>query len=186
MFINAWQNYTSSNSMVTTQAAQSSGGNITALATDMVQLTNNQLNALVQGSATMVGGNSTIDLQYVIRQNSQILAQTTQGQGGAISITIINGGLFLSDVNSTVSASSKRGVNGTVTIQSPNAPASGRFNRWENRRCSRPRCSTNVAHRWLAVTSVTSPWQAGTVCLRNWVAGSPARLPSLDLAKAQS
>jgi large exoprotein involved in heme utilization and adhesion len=93
----------------------------------MVHLTNSQLDASVQGSSTTVGGDITIDPQYVILQNSQILAQATQGQGGAISITITNGGLFLPDATSTVSASSKFGVNGPVTIQSPNAPASGKI-----------------------------------------------------------
>jgi filamentous hemagglutinin family protein len=127
ILINAGQNYTSTNSSVTTQAAHASGGNITVLATDMVQLTNSQLNASVQGSSTTVGGNITIDPQYVILQNSQILAQATHGQGGAISITITNGGLILPDATSTVSASSQFGVNGTVTIQSPNAPASGKI-----------------------------------------------------------
>jgi large exoprotein involved in heme utilization and adhesion len=125
ILINAGQNYTSTDSAVTTQAAQSSGGNITVLATDTVHLTNSQLNASVQGSSTTVGGNITIDPQYVILQNSQILAQATQGQGGAISLTITNGGLFLPDATSIVSASSQFGVNGTVTIQSPNAPGSG-------------------------------------------------------------
>jgi large exoprotein involved in heme utilization and adhesion len=129
ILINAGQNYTSTDSAVTTQATapgtEASGGNIKVLATDMVQLTNSQLNASVQGSSTTVGGNITIDPQYVILQNSQILAQATQGQGGAISINITNGGLFLPDANSVISASSQFGVNGTITIQSPNAPISG-------------------------------------------------------------
>jgi large exoprotein involved in heme utilization and adhesion len=131
ILINAGQNYTSTNSAVTTQATalgtEASGGNIKVLATDMVQLTNSQLNASVQGSSTTVGGNITIDPLYVMLQNSQILAQATQGQGGAISITITNGGLFLPDANSTISASSQFGVNGTITIQSPNAPISGQI-----------------------------------------------------------
>jgi len=132
ILINAGQNYTSTDSAVTTQATatgtEASGGNITVLATDTVQLTNNsQLNASVQGSSTTVGGNITIDPQYVILQNSQILAQATQGQGGAISINITNGGLFLPDANSVISASSQFGTNGTVTIQSPNAPISGQI-----------------------------------------------------------
>ena len=127
ILINAGQNYTSTNSAVTTQAAQASGGNITVLATDMVHLTNSQINASVQGATETVGGNITIDPQYVILQNSQILARATQGQGGAISITITNGGFFLADATSTVSASSQFGVNGPVTIQSPNAPASGKI-----------------------------------------------------------
>ena len=127
ILINAGQNYTSTDSAVTTQAAQASGGNITVLATNMVQLTNSQLNASVEGSSTTVGGNITIDPQYVILLNSQILAQATQGQGGAISITITNGGLYLPDANSVISASSQFGTNGTVTIQSPNAPISGQI-----------------------------------------------------------
>ncbi|MEY4704804.1 MAG: hypothetical protein RL042_1006 [Nitrospirota bacterium] len=127
ILINAGQNYTSTDSAVTTQAAQASGGNITVLATDMVHLTNSQLDASVQGSSTTVGGNITIDPQYVILLNSQILAEATQGQGGAISINITNGGLYLPDATSTVSASSQFGVSGSVTIQSPNAPASGKI-----------------------------------------------------------
>jgi large exoprotein involved in heme utilization and adhesion len=63
-----------------------------------------------------------IDPQFVILQNSQILAQAKQGPGGNISITT---NLLLPDAYSTISASSQFGVNGTVTIQSPNAPGSG-------------------------------------------------------------
>lgn len=129
ILINAGQNYTSTDSAVTTQATapgtEASGGNITVLATDMVQLTNSQLNASVQGSSTTVGGNITIDPQYVIlQQNSQILANATQGQGGNISITT---GLLLADATSVIDASSESGLHGTVTIQSPNAPASGKI-----------------------------------------------------------
>ncbi len=46
-----------------------------------------------------------------------------QGPGGNISITT---NFFLPDANSTVNAASSQfGVNGTITIQSPNAPISG-------------------------------------------------------------
>jgi filamentous hemagglutinin family protein len=124
ILINAGQNYTSTDSAVTTQAAQASGGNITVLATDSVQLTNSQINASVQGSEMTIGGNIVIDPQFVILQNSQILARATQGQGGNISITT---NLLLADPTSVISASSERGVNGTVTIQSPNAPGSGKI-----------------------------------------------------------
>jgi filamentous hemagglutinin family protein len=129
ILINAGQTFVATNShdAVTTKADAANGGNITVLATDMVHLTNSQLNASVQGSSTTAGGNITIDPQQVILQNSQIVARATQGQGGAISITITNGGLFLSDASSTVSASSERGLNGPVTIQSPNAPISGQI-----------------------------------------------------------
>ena len=91
-----------------------------------MQLTDSTISASVL-DGTGGGGSVNIDPLYVILLNSQILAQATQGQGGAISINITNGGLFLPDANSTVSASSQFGVNGTVTIQSPNAPASGKI-----------------------------------------------------------
>jgi large exoprotein involved in heme utilization and adhesion len=70
------------------------------------------------------GGNISIDPQFVILNNSQILARADQGQGGSISIIA---GLFVQDVNSLVNADSGRGLNGTVTIQSPISPASGKI-----------------------------------------------------------
>jgi len=70
------------------------------------------------------GGNISIDPQFVILQNSQILAQAAQGQGGAITIVA---GLFLPDATSVVNADSGSGLNGNITIQSPNSPASGKI-----------------------------------------------------------
>jgi filamentous hemagglutinin family protein len=123
--IDAGQQFTSTNSSVTTQATQASGGNITVIATDMVRLTNSQLNASVEGSETTVGGNITIDPQAVILQNSQIVAQATQGQGGNIAITtqslLTDGGISLID------ASSQFGISGTVNIQSPTGQMAGRL-----------------------------------------------------------
>jgi large exoprotein involved in heme utilization and adhesion len=122
--INAGQNYASTNSSVTTEAAQAGGGNITVTASDMIRLTNSQINASVQGSQTTIGGNIVIDPQFVILQNSQILAQATQGQGGNISITTNS---LLTDANSLISASSQSGVNGTVNVQSPISQAGGKI-----------------------------------------------------------
>jgi hypothetical protein len=65
-----------------------------------------------------------IDPQFVILQNSQILANAVFGPGGNISITT---NLLLPDATSVISASSQFGVNGTITIQSPNAPISGQI-----------------------------------------------------------
>lgn len=125
ILINAGRTFvaTNSKSAVTTQADTASGGNIIVLATDRVQLTNSHISASVaDGSGG--GGNISIDPQSVILQNSQILAQASQGQGGTITITT---NLFLPDANSVVNADSGSGLNGTVTIQSPNAPASGKI-----------------------------------------------------------
>jgi len=116
------------NSSITTEANQASGGaiKITTTPNGTVQLTNSTISASVL-DGTGGGGSVDIDPQFVILQNSQILAQAVQGPGGKITINITNGGLFLPDANSVVSASSQFGVHGTVTIQSPNAPASGKI-----------------------------------------------------------
>jgi large exoprotein involved in heme utilization and adhesion len=121
--INAGNQFAMTNSSVTTQASQAGGGTI-KITTDpggTVQLTNSTISASVL-DGTGGGGSVNIDPQFVILQGSQILAQAVQGSGGNISITT---NLLLPDANSVISASSQFGVNGTVTIQSPNAPASG-------------------------------------------------------------
>jgi len=123
--VNAGNRFAMTNSSVTTEAHQSSGGAIT-ITTNLngtVQLTDSIISASVL-DGTGGGGSVNIDPQFVTLQNSQILAQAVQGPGGNISITT---NLLLPDANSTISASSQSGVNGTVTIQSPNAPISGQI-----------------------------------------------------------
>jgi filamentous hemagglutinin family protein len=118
--------FTMQNSSIATQAGQGAGGGnikVTTAPSATVLLQNSKISASVaDGSGG--GGNISIDPQFVILQNSQILAQAAQGQGGAITI-IAN--LFLPDANSIVNADSGSGVNGTITIQSPNAPVSGQI-----------------------------------------------------------
>jgi large exoprotein involved in heme utilization and adhesion len=118
--------FTMQNSTVTTQAGQGAGGGdieVTTSPDATVLLQNSKISASV-ADGHGGGGNISIDPQFVILQNSQILAQAAQGQGGAITI-IAN--LFLPDANSRVNADSGSGTNGTITIQSPNAPVSGQI-----------------------------------------------------------
>jgi hypothetical protein len=70
------------------------------------------------------GGSVNIDPQAVVLQNSQILANAIFGPGGNISITT---NLLLPDATSVISASSQFGQQGTITIQSPISPASGKI-----------------------------------------------------------
>lgn len=146
IFINAGQSYTSTNSSVTTQASQASGGKIEIKASDMVRLTNSQVNTSV-ADGTGGGGNITIDPNFVILQNSQILAQAFAGQGGNITITT---GTFLPDANSLVDASSQFGLSGTVTIQSPTSNLSSVWarlqqNYGEAAALLRARCAAQVS-----------------------------------------
>ncbi len=124
--LTAMNGFTMQDSTITTQAGQGAGGGnikVTTSPSATVLLESSLISASV-ADGRGGGGNISIDPQFVILQNSQILAQAAQGQGGAITI-IAN--LFLSDANSIVNADSGSGVNGTITIQSPNAPISGQI-----------------------------------------------------------
>jgi len=111
------------NSSMTTEASQASGGQIEIIAPEMVYLINNEISTSVAGSdADTSGGNITIDPQFVILQNSQILAQAFAGTGGNITIT---SNVFLADPNSVVNASSQLGISGTVDIRAPVQNVSG-------------------------------------------------------------
>jgi large exoprotein involved in heme utilization and adhesion len=120
--INAGSQFLSWNSAVITEATQASGGNITLKATDSIRLINSQLNTSVQGGPTTAGGNILIDPAVVTLQNSQVLAQAVEGQGGNINIIA---GTFLADPASVISASSQFGLSGAVNIQSPVSSLSG-------------------------------------------------------------
>ena len=123
--INAGNQLTMTSSTVTTEAQQASGGaiKITTTPSGTVELTNSTISASVL-DGTGGGGSVNIDPQFVILQNSQILAQATQGLGGNISITTI---ALVPDATSLVVASSQFGVSGSVRFQSPNAPAAGKI-----------------------------------------------------------
>ncbi len=113
------------NSSMTTEASQASGGQIEIITPEMVRLTNSQASTSVAGGEEdTAGGNITIDPQFVILQNSQIIAQAFAGTGGNISITA---GVFLADPASVVDASSTLGISGTVNIQSPLQNVGGRL-----------------------------------------------------------
>jgi large exoprotein involved in heme utilization and adhesion len=111
------------NSFVTTEANQADGGNIHLTAPQMIRLRDSQITAAVGGGPETVGGNITIDPQFVLLQNSQIVANAFQGRGGNIRIQAQQA--FLADPASLVSASSTLGINGQVDIQAPVKNISG-------------------------------------------------------------
>ena len=123
IFIDAGPQLTMQSSSIKTEAAQAGGGNIDIRASDLVQLGNSMVSTSVLGGIGS-GGNITIDPNIVLLQNSQILAQAVQGVGGNISITT---NLLLPDTASIISASSQFGQQGTISIQSPISPASGKI-----------------------------------------------------------
>ena len=116
ILINAGQSLEMRDSSITTQAKQASGGNINIQAVDHIRLVNSVVSSSV-ADGPGGGGNISIDPQVVALQDSKILAQAADGQGGAIKVIT---SLFLRDANSIVNADAgSSGLNGTVTIQSP-------------------------------------------------------------------
>ena len=108
---------------VTTEAAQASGGNIKLTAQDLIRLNDSTISSSVQGSATTVGGDISLDPDFIILQNSRILAKAVEGQGGNISLIANNA--VLVDPLSVLDASSALGVSGSVDIQAPIQNLSG-------------------------------------------------------------
>jgi filamentous hemagglutinin family protein len=121
--IKAGNQFAMTDSSITTSSDLSSGGQVTITAPEMVHLINSNIITSVAGSNTdTFGGNITIDPQFVILQNSQILAKANAGTGGDITIT---SNVFLADPSSVVDASSDLGVSGVVDIRSPVSNISG-------------------------------------------------------------
>jgi filamentous hemagglutinin family protein len=111
------------NGSVVTRATLADGGNIQITTPTLLRLRDSTISAEVGGGARTVGGNITIDPQYVLLQHSQIIANANEGKGGNISIQAQQA--FLRDPASTVSASSALGINGQVAIQAPVTSLSG-------------------------------------------------------------
>ena len=109
-------------SKITTEATQASGGDVIVNALSMVRLEDSIFSTSVFGPEGTVGGNITIDPEFVILQNSSIIARAFQGRGGNINITAE---VFLADATSVVDASSRFGLSGAVTIESPLSNLSG-------------------------------------------------------------
>jgi len=120
--INSGPRFLGQSSSITTEANRASGGNILIQAIDSIRFINGRLSTSVQGGPDTSGGNITLDPAVVTLQNSHILAQAVQGQGGNINIIA---GTFLADPTSVISASSQFGLSGAVNIQSPVSSLSG-------------------------------------------------------------
>jgi large exoprotein involved in heme utilization and adhesion len=88
------------------------GGNIMLTVGDLLYMVASEINASVKGE-TGDGSNVTIDPQLVILDHSSITAQAVAGHGGNIMIAADQ---FIQSSDSLVSASSQRGVSGTVVI----------------------------------------------------------------------
>ena len=114
IYLAATDSFLMRDSAVVTQAIQADGGNIKVSAEDMVYLIDSEITASVGGGPETVGGNVSIDPEYVILKNSKIIANAYEGMGGNIQIIT---DVFIADSDSVVDASSQLGIDGIVDIR---------------------------------------------------------------------
>jgi large exoprotein involved in heme utilization and adhesion len=78
--------FVSTHASIVTRATLADGGNIQIKALNFLRLRDSAITAEVGGGTTTVGGNISIDPQFVLLQNCQLVANAFAGQGGKISI----------------------------------------------------------------------------------------------------
>jgi hypothetical protein len=110
-------NISITDSTISTEALNASGGDIKLTAPNTVMLRNSTLTASVGGGNETTGGKIDIDPQYVVIQNSNVIARAADGTGGRIAIQADQA--VLVDPSSQIDATSSRGINGQILIQSP-------------------------------------------------------------------
>lgn len=116
VYLGGQQSFFMDKSVVSTEALQADGGNIKIFAEDLVHLVDSLISASVGGGVETEGGNVSIDPEFVVLKNSQIIANAYEGAGGNIDII---SDVFLADPDSLIDASSSLGIDGQVDIQSP-------------------------------------------------------------------
>ena len=114
---------------VSTRAITSDGGNITLNAPQMIQMTDSRITTSVE-SGVGGGGNINIDPEFLILNNSQILANAFGGPGGNINITadtflVNSGGTQPTSLAGIVEASSALSTPGTINIEATVTDVSG-------------------------------------------------------------
>lgn len=103
---------------VQTTSAQSGGGSIDIQTQNRIRIDQGVVSASANGvTADSGGGNISIDPELFTLRQSQIVAQANAGTGGNINLVATN---FIADTETLISASSQRGIDGTVEIESPN------------------------------------------------------------------
>ena len=104
-------------SVISTEALQASGGAINIEAENLILVTDSRIESSVQGNASSQGGNITLNPEFIVMQNSQILAKAALGSGGEIDLRA--DAIFIDDVNSLNASAGPAGVDGSINIQAP-------------------------------------------------------------------
>lgn len=105
-------------SEITTISEQAGGGNVDIEVTELIRLDNSVITATANGLLIdSDGGNIFIDPEVFTMRQSEISANAIVGAGGNITLVADN---FIIDTESAITATSEKGIDGTVEIESPN------------------------------------------------------------------
>ncbi|MDM8558599.1 filamentous hemagglutinin N-terminal domain-containing protein [Candidatus Parabeggiatoa sp. HSG14] len=105
-------------SEISTGSISGGGGSITLNVDKLVFLTDSQVSTSVQEGAGN-GGDLSLNPEFVILENGKIIARANEGHGGNINITTTGIYTFPPKSTSTIDASSKLGIDGSVHVESP-------------------------------------------------------------------
>lgn len=115
------------NGAIETKAESADGGNLAISATNYVYLINSTITTSVSEEFGG-GGNVTAHPQFVVLDDSQIFAKAKKGKGGNIDITTNGIYNFTGEpIAEVINASSEFGVDGVVTIATPDTNAEEGF-----------------------------------------------------------
>jgi filamentous hemagglutinin family protein len=107
------------NATIETNATESAGGSIEITLTDQIYMTQSEIAARADGVRPDAdGGNISIsNPDFIILEDSRIIASANAGNGGNILLTT---GALIPNAYSEIDASSRRGLDGRVVVESPN------------------------------------------------------------------
>lgn len=177
------------NGAVQTTSAQSGGGSIEIQTEQRIRIDNGVVSASANGvTADSGGGNVTIDPELFTIRQSQIVAQANAGTGGNINLVANN---FIADAESLISASSQRGIDGTVEIESPNQavnPVDVDLNTgFQNLpEFISSNCNPNADRSYLIVRNLHPVRRSPTAYLPPAILGNSKAIPLSALTQAQS
>jgi filamentous hemagglutinin family protein len=110
---------------ITTVSDNTGGGRITFKVGELLELRDgSEISSSVFGGADTTAGNITIDPRFLVLHDSSILAQANEGTGGSIDIVADN---ILRSPGSRIDASSRLGIDGTVSTSAPEVDLTGRL-----------------------------------------------------------
>ncbi|MEZ4525286.1 MAG: CHAT domain-containing protein [Desulfobacterales bacterium] len=118
--------FLSSGAFFSTDAAGAGGGSISAEARNIISLSESEISTSVHkglgnGGDIRIGNAQTGEPVFVTLNHSRVKANADGGDGGAIFVIAEN---YLKSADSAVEASSRRGNDGTVRIESPDTDIS--------------------------------------------------------------